>query len=79
MVVIRRKYLWDVNEFHDKLVSINDLMLEDLMKIYEEIALGRDKVMVNWWRCEDMEIIKLEVCVEFAFHMKIKKLEDLCS
>jgi len=34
-------------------------MLEDLMKIYEEIALGRDKVMVNWWRCEDMEIIKL--------------------
>jgi len=53
-------------------------MLEDL-KIYEDIVLEYDETLVNWWRCEDLEIhvlIKLGVCVEPEFHMKIKKLED---
>jgi len=57
-------------------------MLEDLMKIYENITLGCDEAMVNWWRCEDLEIyvlIKLEGSVESKFHMKITKLEDWCS
>jgi len=29
-------------------------MLEDLMKKYEVIALGRDEAMINWWRCDDL-------------------------
>jgi len=57
-------------------------MLEDLMKIYEDIALGCDEATINWWICEDLEIcvlIKLGVCAEYGLHMKITKLEDWCS
>jgi len=54
-------------------------MLEDLMKIYENITLRCDEAMINWWRCEDLELcvlIKLGRSVESKFHMKITKLED---
>jgi len=57
-------------------------MLEDLMKIYEAIALRRDEVMKKCWRYEDLKIhmlIKLGMCVEFGLHMKNKTLEDWCS
>jgi len=34
-------------------------MLEDLMKIYEDISLEHDEAMINWWRCEDLKICVL--------------------
>jgi len=65
-----------------EIARTNDLMLEDLTKIYEDITLGCDEAMINWWRSEDLEtwmLIKLGMCAKFGFHMKITKLEDWCS
>jgi len=36
-----------------KIVSTNDLMLEDLMKKYQDIALWHYEAIINWWRCEE--------------------------
>jgi len=48
------------------------------MKIYKDIPLGREEVMINWWICEDLIftcLIKLAVRAKFRFHMKITSLK----